>query len=272
MTEHARARVHTRPRRHLGGRVLLVVAALAMGLGGRLVARAADGGGPTKLTLTWFGQSSFLVETPAGTRVLMDPIPKGIGYEPPVGLRADAVTVSHEHADHNNVALGGPRARVLRGLTSDKKGWTKIDEKVKDVAIRSVGVYHDDKRGTERGLNTVFILEVGGLRLAHLGDLGHLLDEKQLSAIGSVDVVLVPVGGAFTIDADRATRVIDQLRPRLIVVPMHYRTPVVTISQLAPIDEFLTGKSNVRRLGTNTLQITAVKSRPASEIVVMGYK
>jgi len=76
----------------------------------------------------------------------------------------------------------------------------------------------------------------------------------------------------FTIDADKATRVIDQLRPRLIVVPMHYRTPVATISQLAPIDDFLAGKTNVRRLTGNRLQITAVKSRPASEIVVMGYR
>jgi len=263
----------SRPRRKSA--LLLLVIGAALGLGSGPIARAADGDGatgPAKVALTWFGQACFLLETAAGTRILLDPIPRGIGYEPPAGLGVDAVTVSHEHADHNNVALAGPHARLLRGLTSDKKGWTKIDEKVKDVAIRTVGVYHDDQRGAERGLNTVFILEVGGLRIAHLGDLGHLLNQQQLSAIGSVDVVLVPVGGVFTIDADKATRVIDQLRPRLIVVPMHYRTPVATISQLAPIDGFLAGKTNVRRLTGNRLQITAVKSRPASEIVVMGYR
>ena len=244
--------------------------------GGMAVAWAADAGVDgvvaPKVTLTWLGQSCFVLGTASGTRVVIDPIPKGIGYELPTGLRADVVTVSHEHGDHNNVALVTGRTRVLRGLTADKKGWTKIDEKVKDVSIRTVGVYHDDKQGTERGLNSVFVFEVGGLRIAHLGDLGHLLDDKQLSAIGSVDVVLVPVGGVFTIDAERATRVIDQLRPRLMIVPMHYRTPVSTISQLAPIDEFLNGKTNVRRLSGNVLPLTAVKTRPAAEIVVMGYK
>jgi L-ascorbate metabolism protein UlaG (beta-lactamase superfamily) len=261
--------------RRLGALVIALSATAGIAALTDAVARAADGAATAtsaKVTLTWFGQSCFLLETAAGTRVLIDPIPRGIGYQLPVGLRANIVTVSHEHADHNNVGLIGGRARVLRGLTVDKKGWTRIDEKVKDVAIRSVGVYHDDKRGTERGLNTVFIFEVAGLRIAHLGDLGHLLDDKQLSAIGSVDVVLVPVGGVFTIDAEQATRVIDQLRPRLVVVPMHYRTPVATISQLAPIDEFLAGKTNVRRLTGNVLPLSAVKSRPAAEIVVMGYK
>jgi L-ascorbate metabolism protein UlaG (beta-lactamase superfamily) len=228
---------------------------------------------PAKVTLTWFGQSCFLLETAAGTRVVIDPIPKGIGYDPPVGLHADVITVSHEHGDHNNVGLiVGGHARVLRGLTADKKGWTKIDEKIKDVAIRTVGVYHDEKRGAERGLNAIFVFEVAGLRIAHLGDLGHLLDDKQLSAIGSVDVVLVPVGGAFTVDADRATRIVDQLRPRLVIVPMHYRTAASNIAPLGPVDPFLAGKANVRRLTGNALPLTAVKSRPAAEIVVMGYK
>jgi L-ascorbate metabolism protein UlaG (beta-lactamase superfamily) len=231
-------------------------------------------GGPAplpKVTLTWLGQSCFVLATAAGTRIVIDPLPRGIGYELPVGMRADAVTVSHEHLDHNNVALVTGGARILRGLTSDKKGWTRIDQKVKDVAVRTVGVYHDDKQGAERGLNTVFIFEVGGLRIAHLGDLGHLLDDHQLSLIGSVDVLMVPVGGALTIDAEQATRLIDQLRPRLLIVPMHYRTAVSTMSQLAPIDDFLAGKTNVRRLTGNVLPLSAVKSRPAAEIVVMGY-
>ena len=251
--------------------VRVALALLIAGLGvGLTSSRAA--GAPAKLTLTWFGQSCFLIETAAGTRVVTDPIPKGIGYELPAGLRADAVTISHEHPDHNNLALITGRPRVFRGLTADKKGWTKIDDKVKDITIRSVGTYHDDKRGAERGLNAVFVFESGGLRIAHLGDLGHTLDDDELSAIGSVDVVLVPVGGHFTLDAAQATRVIDQLRPRLVIVPMHYRTAASTISQLATVDEFLAGKANVRRLEGNTLPLTAVKSRPGAEIVVMNFR
>jgi len=266
-----------RPRRLPRGRRALVKAAVALlavslGLVVPLALARHAAAAPAKLTLTWFGQSCFLIETAAGTRVVTDPIPRGIGYELPAGLRADAVTISHEHPDHNNVALVTGRPRIFRGLTADKKGWTKIDDKVKDITIRSVGTYHDDKRGAERGLNAVFVFESGGLRIAHLGDLGHTLDDDELSAIGSVDVVLVPVGGHFTIDAAQATRVIDQLRPRLVIVPMHYRTAASTISQLATVDEFLAGKANVRRLDGNTLPLTAVKSRPGAEIVVMNFR
>src|SRR4051812_48903784 len=131
--------------------------------------------------LTWFGRSCFLLESATGTGVVMDPIPAGLGYTLPTDLKADAVTVSHEHGDHNNIPLVQGKPRVLRGLTADKKGWVKIDEKVKDIAIRSVGVYHDEDKGAKRGLNTVFLFEVGGVRIAHLGDLGHQLSDQQLS-------------------------------------------------------------------------------------------
>jgi L-ascorbate metabolism protein UlaG (beta-lactamase superfamily) len=148
----------------------------------------------------------------------------------------------------------------------------RIEEKVKDIAVRAVGVYHDEDLGKKRGLNTVFLFEVGGIRIAHLGDLGHLLTDQQLSAIGSVDVVLVPVGGFFTIDARQATRVIDQLRPRLIVVPMHYKTDVLTIKELATVDAFLSGRTDVRREKSNTLDLTPVKRRTSAEVVVLDYK
>jgi L-ascorbate metabolism protein UlaG (beta-lactamase superfamily) len=240
-------------------------AALAFGL-------AADGAPQPVARLTWFGQSCFLLESAGGTRVVMDPIPAGLGYTPPESLRADVITVSHEHGDHNNVALVTGKLRILRGLTPDKRGWMKIKEKVKDVEIRSVGVYHDEEMGKKRGLNTVFVLEVGGMRVAHLGDLGHELTDQQLSDLGNIDVLLIPVGGFFTIDARQATRVVDQIRPRLLVIPMHYKTDVLTIKELATVDAFLAGKPNVRRERANSLPLTTVKRRPSTEIVVLSYR
>ena len=222
--------------------------------------------------LTWYGQACFLLETEAGTRILKDPIPKGIGYELPQGFKADIVTISHEHFDHNNVAFVSGKPRVIRGLTADKKGWTRVDEKLKDVSIRSVGVYHDGERGAARGLDTVFIFEVGGVRIAHLGDLGHVLNDDQLTAIGAVDVLLVPVGGTFTIDGLKATRVIEQLRPRIMVIPMHYKTDASTIKELEPLTLFLDGKTNVRRETAHTIALSPMKPRPAAEIVVLPYK
>jgi L-ascorbate metabolism protein UlaG (beta-lactamase superfamily) len=233
-------------------------------------ARAA--GAPVVGKLTWYGQSCFLLETAAGTKILMDPIPKGIGYELPAGLRPDLITISHEHFDHNNVTMAANKPRVIRGLTADHKGWTRVDEKVKDVTIRSVGLYHDDKRGAERGLDAAFVFEVGGMRIAHLGDLGHTLTDEQRAAIGAVDVLLIPIGGTFTVDARTATRVIEQLRPRLMVIPMHYKTDAVTIKQLEPIDQFLEGKVAVRRETARTLPLSPLKARPAAETVVLPYR
>jgi L-ascorbate metabolism protein UlaG (beta-lactamase superfamily) len=222
--------------------------------------------------LTWYGQACFLLETAAGTRIVMDPFPKGLGYELPQGLKADIVTISHEHSDHNNVAFVAGKPRVIHGLTADKKGWARIDEKLKDVSIRTVGVYHDTERGAARGLDTVFIFEVGGVRIAHLGDLGHVLNDEQLAAIGAVDVLLVPVGGTFTIDGLKATRVIEQLRPRIMVIPMHYKTEASTIKELEGLTLFLDGKANVRRETSNTIALSPMKPRPAAEIVVLPYR
>jgi L-ascorbate metabolism protein UlaG (beta-lactamase superfamily) len=248
-------------------RVTIAAALLAL-----LALPATASAAPPAGRLTWYGQSCFLLETAGGTRILMDPFPKGIGYEVPQGFRADVVTISHEHYDHNNVGFVTGKPRVIRGLTADKKGWARVDEKLKDVSIRSVGVYHDDQRGAARGLDTVFIFEVGGVRIAHLGDLGHVLNDDQLAAIGAVDVLLVPVGGKFTIDALKATRVIEQLRPRIMVIPMHYRTDASTIKELEPLALFLDGKSNVRKETAQTIALSPMKPRPAAEIVVLPYK
>jgi L-ascorbate metabolism protein UlaG (beta-lactamase superfamily) len=246
-----------------------------------VAARGANPAGkPSGASLTWFGQSCFLLQTKAGTKVVMDPIPGAIGYTPPTDLKADVVTVSHEHADHNNVALvagagkDGAPPKVLRGLSEDKKDWVKHKEKVKDVQIRSVGVYHDGEQGKQRGLNSVFVFETGGQKIAHLGDLGHLLTDEQLKEIGPVDVVLIPVGGFFTIDAAQATKVVEQLKPRTIVVPMHYKTDVLVIKELAPVDAFLQGKAKVRRETGNVLSLASgKKGKPGEpEIVVLNYK
>jgi L-ascorbate metabolism protein UlaG (beta-lactamase superfamily) len=256
-----------------------------LGIGVLAAAVAASGDKPAgkgakgeTASLTWFGQSCFLLQTKGGTKVVMDPIPGAIGYTPPSDLKADVVTVSHEHADHNNVALvagtGKDPPKILRGLTEDKKDWVKTKQKVKDVQIRSVGVYHDGEQGKQRGLNSVFVFETGGLKIAHLGDLGHLLTDDQLKEIGPVDVVLIPVGGFFTIDAAQATKVVEQLKPRTIVVPMHYKTDVLVIKELAPVDAFLQGRAQVRREAGNVLALApGKKGKPGEpEIVVLNYK
>jgi L-ascorbate metabolism protein UlaG (beta-lactamase superfamily) len=223
------------------------------------------------VTLVWHGQAAFTVTSPGGTKVLMDPLPKDLGYPMPPAVEADAVTISHEHFDHTNAALAKGTPPVLRGLTPDKKGWEKHDRTVKDTRIRSVGVWHDEKQGAVRGLNAVFILEMPGLKLAHLGDLGHLLTDEQLKAIGPVDAVLIPVGGVYTIDGAQARRVVEQLKPKWVVVPMHYKTSFLKID-LQSEKPFLEGLKNVRHAGGSTLTVDEKKPPAAAEVVVLEVK
>jgi L-ascorbate metabolism protein UlaG (beta-lactamase superfamily) len=238
----------------------------AAALAAPAVARAADA------TLVWHGQSCFLLTSSKGTRVLIDPIPGTIGYPLPVPMSVDAVTISHEHPDHNNVGLAKDAPRVLRGL-QDPKTWAKIDEKIRDVHIRNVGVWHDQKHGAERGLNSAFVFELDGLTVAHLGDLGHLLTPEQLAAIGKVDVLLIPVGGTYTIDGPTAWKVVEQVKPKWVVVPMHYKTEPLKIP-LADENGFVASMHSrwtfVRRLGSNQLVLTQPAKTP--EVVVLSWK
>ena len=209
---------------------------------------------PTGLDITWHGQSCFVMRTPGGQTVLMDPVAYEIGYKPPT-VKADLVTISHEHPDHNNlkmvevagVAAGG--ANVIRGLAKDGD-WAKVEEQsVGDVNVKTVPTYHDEVKGKKRGKNVAFVFDVslekgGKRRVVHLGDLGHTLDKEQIAALKPVDVLLVPVGGHYTIDAKAAQRVVDQLSPRFVIVPMHYKTPQLVIKELAGVDKFLEGKKD----------------------------
>jgi L-ascorbate metabolism protein UlaG (beta-lactamase superfamily) len=175
---------------------------------------------PSSITITWLGQSTFVMSTSTGLKVLMDPTNPG-AYNPAPVEGADVVTVSHEHGDHNYVqmATGGPL--IIRGLAQD--GFAKIDQTIKAVHIRTVAAYHDADKGGQRGRNAVFVFELPGLRIVHLGDLGHKLDVDQISAIGPVDILMTPVAGGPTIDPKTAAEVIDQLQAK-VVIPMHYST------------------------------------------------
>src|SRR5512136_1846542 len=155
------------------------------------------------------GHACFLIASRGGLRVITDPYTVGGGIDySPVKETADVVTVSHDHGDHNNVSAVQGKPEVVKG------GGTKT---VKGVQFKGIATSHDASQGTERGSNTVFCFTIDDLRLCHLGDLGHVLSPGQVAQIGAVDILFVPVGGFFTIDATVATRVCDQLKPRVTI-------------------------------------------------------
>ena len=223
--------------------------------------------------LQWLGHAGFLLTSSQGTRILIDPPNAGIGYEIAPIAGVDAVLVSHEHFDHNNVGLATGSPLILRGLTSS--GWNTIDQMVKDVRIYSVSpvnpVYHDDQQGAQRGRNTIFVLEVDGLRLAHFGDQGHILTPEIIQAMGAVDVVLIPVGGHYTIDAVEATQVVGQINP-LVVIPMHYKTPKMGADWPGTgVEPFLEGKT-VEHPDSTVISLSRPTLPDQTTVVVLNYE
>ncbi len=217
--------------------------------------------------LTWWGQAMFTLVATDGTRVVFDPYSE-IGYLVPTAeeLAADVMTASHEHPDHNNVALAGD-ATVLRGLVDGD--WADFDETFGDTRIFSIESFHDSSNGQERGLSTIFVIETGGIRIAHMGDYGESeMTGDQLDELGAIDVLLIPVGGVFTIDAAGATAIVEQIGPR-VVIPMHYGTTALSIG-LEPVDAFLEGK-NARELGNSTVgfDVDALPAPGSAEIWVL---
>ncbi|MDA8097558.1 MAG: MBL fold metallo-hydrolase [Clostridia bacterium] len=164
------------------------------------------------MNVKWLGRACFLLESAEGLLILTDPFDQTVGYPLP-NITVDVVTVSHQHFDHNAVGLLPGHPVVVEG---------DGDHTVKGVTFQGIATYHDNEQGALRGPNTVFVFEVDGIRVCHLGDLGHTLSEKQVAMIGQVDLLLIPVGGTYTIDGDEAFQTVSDLKPRT-VVPMHFK-------------------------------------------------
>lgn len=232
------------------------------------------------ISIEYHGQSFYILTSSKGTRIAFDPhtIPDYYPDRVVYPKKVDAVCISHNHNDHTRVEAleareKGTKLKVLRGLKTPglKSDWAILDETVADVKIRTVGVYHDDKEGFERGKVAVFIVEVDGWKVAHLGDLGHLLTASQLKKIGPVDVVMIPVGGIYTLNGAEAKKVVEQLKPKEYVFPMHFGTKVFT--DILPPDEFYEDveKRRIAILDENTIKLNRDTQRPRPLIVQLHY-
>lgn len=241
-----------------------------------LVTITAAADEPKAVVLRWHGQSFFDLTTSKGTRIVFDPHAIE-AFTRPAGLKADLILLSHEHNDHTQVGVieNYQKTKTIRGLkpVGKRLDWNVVDEKFKDVHIRSVGVYHDTEQGLKRGKNTVFIVEADGMRIVHLGDLGHLLTEEQIKAIGAVDVLLIPVGGVYTLNGSDAQKVVEQLKPSKYIIPMHYGTK--GFDDLLSVDEFLEDQKqeNVKHYKlTNKLTIESDFKPKEPVIAVLNWK
>ena len=190
------------------------------------------------MKITWLGHACFLLES-GGYRVILDPFKDVPGVRNTAG-EANAVYCSHGHFDH---------------CYTDE---LHISPKTPSpFAVREIASFHDDANGAKRGENTIRTLTADGVTVVHLGDLGHLLSEHQLAAIGRCDVLLVPVGGTYTLDVRAAAQVAQAISPR-VIIPMHYRKGEMGFEVLQTADEFTAQYSaeNIHHLTTNTLELT----------------
>lgn len=216
------------------------------------------------MKIKWYGHAAFLATTDQGVKIILDPYESGAyGGQLAYGQirdQADLALTSHDHADHNDTKslIGSPQ--VVRGSGS---------KTVKGISIKGIPTYHDPSKGSERGENTIFVLSVDGIQLCHLGDLGHVLGEKEAKEIGPVDLLLIPVGGYFTIDAREANQIVEQIKPK-VVIPMHFKTDKCGFP-IAPVDDFLTGKSGVKRAGASEVIFQKDSLPQKMEIVVLEH-
>ena len=211
------------------------------------------------MKIKWLGHASFLITSESGLRIITDPYQTGgeLKYQPVTEV-ADIVTVSHDHFDHNQVATVKGNPEVVSGAGT---------KEVKGIRFRGVPCAHDEEGGKLRGENVIFCFVVDGVKVCHLGDLGHPLSAEQLHEIGAVDVVLIPVGGFYTIDAKVASDVCLKLKPKL-VIPMHFKNEKCAFP-ISGVDDFLLGKEDVSRVDSSEVEVKREELPPSTRIIVL---
>ncbi len=216
------------------------------------------------MNITWYGQSCFKItvqtqKAKEKVSLITDPFSDKVGLKLPK-IEGDVFLFSHDHYDHANKDVVSRDAFVV-----DSPG----EYEVKGVFIQGIPSFHDEKKGEERGLNTIYTIEAEDVRICHLGDFGEAeLSDKQLQEIGDVDVLMIPVGGVYTIDAKGATKVISQIEPRM-VVPMHYKIDGLKV-ELEELENFLKaiGEKSAEKEEKLILQ---KKNLPSGEMKIVPF-
>lgn len=219
------------------------------------------------MEIIYLGHSSFRIKGKKNI-IVTDPYDESVGFKMP-RVSADIVTVSHHHQDHNN-------ASVVKGTTKRKEPFVVDgpgEYEIGGVSIFGIACDHDKSSGAKRGENTAYLINLDGLRLAHLGDLGHKLNETQLEELNGVDVLFIPVGGTYTIDDNEAIEVIGQIEP-LVVIPMHYLTKEMKtdFGIKLTVDDFLKAIGEEANRVKDKLEISKDKLPEEREIVVLKRK
>lgn len=212
------------------------------------------------MKIQWFGHACFKLTSDKGISVITDPFNEEVGYSLP-REHAHIVTVSHGHHDHNYIEAIEGNPTVLQKIGSFY---------IKDISIKGIRTFHDEVEGKKRGINTVYLINMDGIKICHLGDLGHILSPEKIEEIGGVDVLLIPVGGTYTLGPAEAVTVTQQLKPKL-VIPMHFKTPRLSFS-LEGVNSFFELIKAGRILKENSIEFMKRDLDGEPKIVALHYE
>ncbi|WP_461206342.1 MBL fold metallo-hydrolase [Clostridium sp. DL1XJH146] len=211
------------------------------------------------MKITWLGHASFLMEDRKGSTIITDPYDPSVGYKLFKG-KINLVTISHNHFDHNytNELNGNPTIIDKVGL------FNKFN-----ISIEGIPSFHDHEKGLKRGSNIIYTFKFDNYKICHLGDLGHLLTDDDISKIGEIDILLIPVGGNFTIAANEAKEITKKINPH-IVIPMHFKTDKINFP-IDGVEKFLIEMKNVKKIDSATIEIND-KLDGYNRVYVLQYK
>ncbi len=211
------------------------------------------------MKIKWYGHACFKLSYSENLNVVTDPFDDHVGY-PLCETEADIVTTSHGHGDHNYTESIKGKPAVL-----NRAGMFAFD----DLTVRTVKTFHDGENGERRGKNLIFIFEAEGLKIAHLGDLGHEPDEDQYAALAGIDVMMIPIGGYYTINTGIALKIVENVKPKL-VIPMHFNTEVMNF----PItdEEQFAKETGAKYWDSTEIEVTYENIDSLPNAVVLKYK
>ena len=211
------------------------------------------------MEIVWLGHSCFRLKG-SDLTIVTDPFDDSLGYKPG-GLKADVVTVSHQSPHHSYVE----RVEGIRRVLSSPGEY-----EISDELFLGVKTFRDAERGKERGVNTVYRITIDKLNVCHLGDIGHVPTSDHVSAIGDVDILMLPVGGGKTLTPSQASETVGLIEPK-VVIPMHYKTDAVA-EDIEPVDAFLKelGVKEVEPLVSLSATRTSMGDGP--QVVLLEYR
>jgi len=215
------------------------------------------------MKVKYYGHAAFLITSNQGKRIITDPYKPGAFGAMSYGVipdEADVVLVSHDHDDHNDSGGLPGNPEVVRSPGK---------QSAHGIEFNGIATFHDSSSGKERGDNIIFTFTLDGTTICHLGDLGHVLSQNEVEAIGAVDLLMIPVGGFYTIDSKEASQVAGQLNPS-IIIPMHFKTGKCEFP-ITPVEEFTKGKANVKVMSSSEISLDKGGLPKETEIIVLQH-